>query len=206
MILHFILYKVETYNSFISQFKIYPTMKLAKKKGYEAHHIIPRAMQETPDDRCVRLTAFQHIYAHYLLALENREAAIIFALMVNLSWNKLSDLDKIDIEQLEEFARLRSVSRCGEDAPMYGVHRYGEDAPNFGKKHPGIMAGSKNPMFGRDPWNKGKKQCFSEETRHKLSEKSKTSHKGYHWYHNDERETYAPECPVGFVSGRLRRA
>lgn len=104
-----------TYDTFISQFEIYPTKRSAQKKGFEAHHIIPRAMQDTPDDRCVRLTPFQHIYAHYLLALEDERAKIIFALMVQYNFKKLSDLEKITLEQLEEWARLREEGRTHPD-------------------------------------------------------------------------------------------
>ena len=106
---------METYKQYISQFKVYPSWNDAQAKGYEAHHIVPRSLQDTPDDRCVRLTAFQHIYAHYLLALEDKRAAVVFALMVNLNFDKLSELDKITLEQLEDWARLREEGRSNPD-------------------------------------------------------------------------------------------
>ena len=106
---------METYKDFISHFEVYPTWSAAQAKGYEAHHIVPRSMQSEPDERCVRLTSFQHLYAHYLLALEDNRAAVVFALMVNLNFDKLSELDKITLEQLEDWARLREEGRSNPD-------------------------------------------------------------------------------------------
>lgn len=124
-----------TYAEFISQFEIYPTQSAAQKKGYEAHHIIPRAMQTEPDDRCVRLTAFQHIYAHYLLALENEDAARIFECMVSFNEHKVSDLEKVTLSQLEEWGRLREEGRLsGENHPKYGTHHTEEEKQNLSKK------------------------------------------------------------------------
>lgn len=59
--------------------------------------------------------------------------------------------------------------------------------------------GENNSMYGKLPWNKGKK--MSEEYCRKNSE----SHKGLHWYNNSEIEIKAKECPDGFTPGRLRK-
>lgn len=83
----------------------------AKARGYEAHHIIPRSLQNEEDDRCVRLTPYEHIYAHYLLALENEEAVRIFFLMVNKNLWKLDDIEKITLQELEEYGRLRAEGK-----------------------------------------------------------------------------------------------
>lgn len=68
-------------------------------------------------------------------------------------------------------------------------------------------------MKGRKPSQKSMEKFLdmvhkpkSEETKKKISE----AHKGKvgcalgkHWYHNNEIETYALECPDGFIKGRL---
>ena len=60
--------------------------------------------------------------------------------------------------------------------------------------------------LGRIPlgtcWNKGKKNCFSEETIEKMRN---SSSKGKHYYNNGIVELRAFDCPKGFVSGRLKR-
>lgn len=75
----------------------------------------------------------------------------------------------------------------------------------------------KNPSK-TPPWNKGKclkgKYSFdkSDETKKKMSQSALEYYKthdghalGKHWFNNGERETYAFECPEGFVKGRLKR-
>lgn len=101
------------YLDFISTYKVYSTVAEAKEKGYEAHHIIPVCLQgkrrNSPDldNRCVRLTPFEHVYAHYLLALENEKCISTFSQMVNTYYPRFSDLEKITIEELEYFGELR---------------------------------------------------------------------------------------------------
>lgn len=46
---------------------------------------------------------------------------------------------------------------------------------------------------------------ISEETKKKLSESNKGKNKGKHWFNNGIIETYAFECPEGFIPGMLRR-
>lgn len=198
-----------TYDNFISQFEIYPTQKSAQKKGFEAHHIIPRAMQNTPDDRCVRLTPLQHIYAHYLLALENEDAAYIFYCMSNYSVHKLSELEAITIEQLEEWARLREEGRhiqieknIGENNPMYGTHLSEEE-----KKY-------LSELRKQWRWSEEVKQKISKSrmgfkpnsesvSKMALTKIGNTYNKGRHWYNNGTKQIMAYECPEGYVSGKL---
>lgn len=119
-----------TYSEFLKERKIYSTYHRAKKEGYEAHHIIPLKKQRliwkektgeniktrkefiqkisSFDDRCVRLTPFEHIIAHYLLAKEDKEESIIFSNMVHFNFKKLNNLkEREKILKLKELAVLR---------------------------------------------------------------------------------------------------
>ena len=91
------------------------------------------------------------------------------------------------------------------------------------------QTGENNSMYGKSPWNKGKKMSeeycrknseshkgkpspnkgkhLSEEVKKKLSEASKgnTNTKGKHWYNNGKINIMAKECPDGFTPGHLRK-
>lgn len=97
-----------TYDQFLSNFKIYNSPKGTRKKGFEAHHIIPKAIQEDNiDDRCIRLTPFEHILAHYLLAKQYGGDLIrIFSLMVQFNEHKLIDIEKVTLQELMDWGEL----------------------------------------------------------------------------------------------------
>lgn len=126
------------YNSYIQQFEIYPTMQKARAKGFEAHHLIPRYIQKRTgikDDHCVRVTAFQHILIHYLLAKAFKEDYIyIFYLMYNQNNFKITDYEKLTLQNLKDWAYLREE----------GIKKISEK--NKGKK----------------AWNKGKHQTLEQ--------------------------------------------
>lgn len=134
-----------TYDQFLSNFKIYNSPKEARKKGFEAHHIIPKAIQEDNiDDRCIRLTPFEHILAHYLLAKQYGGDLIrIFSLMVQFNEHKLIDIEKVTLQELMDWGELREEGR-----------------KKIAKNHK-----------GKSPYNKGKK--YSDDYKHKLSEAHK---------------------------------
>lgn len=191
-----------TYSEFISQFEIYESYNKAKAKGCEAHHITPRALQkdnETLDDRCVRLTPFEHIYAHYLLALEREDAVVVFFRMVCRNKFKLSDIEKVTLEELEEYGRLRSEGRekiakarkayLSDESHRQRISEtkeaYFSDPENRRKQSETLKAYYLDPEnrkhlsevhMGHPGWNKGKKgqlPSLSEETRRKISETKK---------------------------------
>ena len=96
------------YEDFIKDhYPIYFSMKEAKCKGYESHHIIPKSLGGTDEDGLVRLTPYEHIYAHYLLALENPKAIPVFFCMVNINQRKLMNIQKVSLEDLYKWSELR---------------------------------------------------------------------------------------------------
>ena len=102
------------YEDFLKNFKIYESMVKAKAKGYEAHHIVPIAIQhknkeDSPlDDRCIRCTPFEHTLAHFLLARDKGGDYIyIFGCFCGRNFKKLKDIEKLTLEELQDFGRLR---------------------------------------------------------------------------------------------------
>lgn len=139
---------------------IYSTMKEARMKGFEAHHIVPRSLQgeNVIDDRCIRYTAFEHIIDHYLMAKENPDYTYLFYCMINYNEKRC------DLSEQEMLNKCIEVGKLRED----------------GRKQ---MSNSK---LGQIPWNKGKlniysdetlkkfkSRIFSEETRKKMSDSAK---------------------------------
>ena len=114
---------------------IYSTYLKAKAKGFEAEHIYTVAIQikhynkingtsykasernifakETNclNDSCYRMTCLEHIINHYLKAKENQEEVEIFYNMINHNFHKLSDIEKITLEDCIEFSRLRELGK-----------------------------------------------------------------------------------------------
>ena len=116
-------------SEFLKDKEIYPSFKAAHCKGYEAEHIKTVSLQMKeynkehgtsytnrrvfekevgiPDDRCYRLTPFEHIFVHYLKAKENENEIHPFETMVRCNFQKLTEDEQTILQQLEEFARLR---------------------------------------------------------------------------------------------------
>lgn len=155
----------KTYEEFISQFPVYNTYKEAKARGFEAHHIVPICTQkgcsrENPeDDRCVRLTAYEHILAHYYLWLENPdnyELAHAFSHMIGQKVNKLTFCEKEFIENLDRLAEAIEKGRKHSE----------ETKKKIGAKHKGKIVSESTREKLREA-NLGKKA--SPELRAKLS-------------------------------------
>jgi hypothetical protein len=181
-----------TYEDFIKKFKIYNSSSEARAKGYEAHHIIPISIQQkdrkdpTIDDRCVRCTAFEHTLLHYLLARDKGDKYIhIFGCFCDRNFNKLSDIEKLTLEELQNFGRLREE----------GFKKIGENTSKCLKGRPFTESHKKAISEA----SKGKK--LSKETKDKLS-KINSQRK---WYNNGTIETNTFKCPEGYVPGRLKK-
>lgn len=144
----------KSYNEFVGEYEVYPTQKLARAKGYEAHHIIPQKVQKREkgkvyDDRCIRVTYFEHILAHYLYCKEHPEDInehIALERMCNTRAKELLTDEKKFLDELPQMAEMREkgVPR-GENHYLYGKHHSEE----WRRKHSESMKGEKNPMYGR---------------------------------------------------------
>ena len=98
-----------------------------------------------------------------------------------IQWN-ISDLVKLTISEHMKIHNTgennymygKGYQITGEKNGMYDVHRYGELNPMWGK-HMSEESKEKSSEShkGQVAWNKGKKGCYSEETRKKMSEAAK---------------------------------
>lgn len=188
---------------FLSDKKIYSSQRAAQYPGFEADHLISVCTQMKkfndehgtfytkrkdfekevgiPDDRCYRLTPFEHVVAHYLKAKEDPGEIKIFESMVRYNFQKLNENEKNILENLKEFARLRE-----EGTQKIKSSLKGKPYKNKGKTMQEITGNPNyvDPKKGKtlreiidDPnWvspNLGRKASL--ETRKKLSESHKNS-------------------------------
>ena len=146
-----------SYEEFISQFPVYDSQYHAKAKGFEAHHIVPKAVQKREqgkvyDDSCVRLTRFQHILAHYLYCKEHPEDREELHALSYMMTIKVEDLKKNEMNLLE------SIPLMGEMKGMGYTRKLSEETKRkIGEAHKGTH--------------------FSEETKRKMSEAKKGKHR-----------------------------
>lgn len=165
--------KLTSYEEFIKKFKVYSSRKEAREKNFEAHHIVPKAIQIKEkgyiyDDRCVRLTYEEHIFAHYLLARENPtspELFFAFNAMVCMQGKMLLEDERKLLEELPYFVEMKDsigdlISKNKKGKPFSEEHiQHIRDAHKLID-----MSGINNPMYGKH---------HSDETKKKISEKSK---------------------------------
>lgn len=169
-----------SYEEFISQFPVYDSVYTARAKGFEAHHIYPVAVQTREkgrvcDNRCVRLTRFQHILAHYLYCKEHpedREEFAAFNCMVDTRAKEMLKDERLLLKELPGIAEITAQGRIehskamkGENNPMYGRHHSEEARRRVSEAN----KGKPSPRKGKH-WN--------EETRKRMSETRKGQHLG----------------------------
>ena len=223
-----------TYDQFLEGRELFPSYWSAKCKGYEAHHYIPVSLQikeynlNHPDNPfvgnkndflklkeanniCYRLTSFEHIVAHYLLAKENPDAQEIFALMCSYAEIKLSNNEKEKVEQFKHIAEFRQKS-------------YQTYTNNYFKGK--TMKEITGDPDWESPWkteNPSKYYKYSNDTRKYYRYTNGIIQKNfyeddeipegwvrgtlikdrYHWYNDGKVNVFATECPEGFKRGRF---
>lgn len=231
---------------FLKDRLIYPSHKEAYCKGYEAHHIVPIYLQlslynqEHPnnklkrynfikqvpfDDRCVRLTPFEHIIAHYLLAKESNSPEALYALqyMTHKTFSKLEDVERDILSNNFNFISIRDRGRfCPNKGrtmkeitgnPMYKDSKIGRKRYNNGIKEIVVFPGEEPKGYKLGSLQKGKSlqekmknpNYVDKKRGRKASEIYKEGwvhpNLGKHVYNNGVREIRALECPIGFVPG-----
>ena len=165
-----------SYEEFISQFPVYNSLYSARTKGLEAHHIYPVAVQirekgKVCDNRCVRLSRFQHIFAHYLYCKEHpndKEEFAALNCMLDMRAKEMLEDEKLFFKELPYIDEMVAQGRI---------------------EHSKAMSGKKNPMY---------RKHHSEEAKRKVSEANKgrpSPRKGKHW--NEEARKKMSEARSG---------
>lgn len=81
----------------------------------EIHHILPRAYGGTNNKKnLIKLSCKDHLLAHLYLALITKNIHMFHAVnfMFDRIFNNLDDIEKVTIEQVENFAKIRELSKC----------------------------------------------------------------------------------------------
>lgn len=115
---------------------------------FEKHHIIPRCMGGTDDkNNLVNLTPEEHYVSHQLLVkIYPNENKLIFAVVIMSGKNPNNKLFGWHRRKL---ATAQSIAKTGVSrGPQTQVHRDAIGTANSGEN---------NGMYGKTPWNKGKK-------------------------------------------------
>lgn len=103
--------KFNNYNEIIEQAR---ERMLTPEPGYEFHHILPKALGGADSlENLVKLTTFEHILAHYFLALDTRNPKMFYAFncITMYQFNHISELEKITLENLDYWTQLRQEAR-----------------------------------------------------------------------------------------------
>lgn len=197
-----------TYTEYISQFQVYDS-PIEKREGFQKHHVVPEVEQQRLygkiiDQRQVYLTYAQHMWAHILY---DREFCTFTS-----SWFLITCRKPSEYFDCFEKCLAYSYTLRKKDKERLRKSAETQRTPEYRKKVSERMKGNKNGMHasrGKEPWNKGKKGCYSEEAIERMSKfrKTRTGEKapnyGRYWYNNGIIEVCSNECPEGFVSGRL---
>lgn len=168
------------------------------------HHIIPRHAGGTDDpDNIVELTVEEHAEAHRILYEQYGK------IQDKVAWMGLAQLAPMK----DLIRELQRETKLGENNPMYG-----KPAPNRGKSRPGVGGRKKGSGWtdqerskhlsirsapGYYDYTKSPERC---EKISKALTGRKGSAQGKFWFNNGMTETYASECPIGFVKGRLHKS
>lgn len=125
---------------------------LEPEKGFEIHHILPKSLGGTNDSsNLVKLTYFEHVIAHYLLARDTDEINMYRAFVL-ISGRPFSEFSKDEIKKLTE-EDLTEIARLRE----YGIERHRKDlSENPLSSRPGVLEKIRENHTER--WNPNNKE------------------------------------------------
>ena len=138
---------------------------------YELHHIVPRSIGGDDDKgNLVLLTPREHYIAHWMLYKMHggkMKAKLAYAFFM-MSRNNPNQKRDITARQYERAKQAMRDSCTGENHPNFGKKIWTDEQKATISKR---QLGKNNSMYGKDPWNKGKKlPPLSEERRRALAE------------------------------------
>lgn len=130
----------EIYNRIIENRKQQP---LSTDEYGENHHIIPKSEGGSDDkSNLVKLTAREHYICHLLLAKIYNDSKMYAAVLF-----------------------MQCKSEDHKRGFRFNSHLYAKMRLAYSNS----ISGEKHWLYGKSPWNKGKTNCYSEETRLKIS-------------------------------------
>lgn len=183
------------------------------------HHIIPRHLGGTDDpSNLIELTIEEHAEAHRLLYEQygrwQDRVAWLSLLGIMTEQDRIYEILKNSnpggYKHSEEVKKKLSEMRKGNKNPMYGkvAHNRGIKRPGVGGRKKGTNWSESERLKQLEIRSKPGYYDFtqSESRNKKISESTKGrqgSATGKKWFNNNKIETYAFECPIGFIPGRL---
>ena len=140
---------------------------------YEKHHVLPKCFGGTDQKRnLVLLTPREHFISHWLLykihsGKAKAKMAFAFFRMCSNNPNQSRCISSRDYERAKQFV---SESCKGENHPLYGRILTDDQKEQIRVRQSGVT----NSMFGKEPWNKGKKLGpLTDDHKHKMSQSLK---------------------------------
>lgn len=137
---------------------------------YELHHIVPKSLGgNNTNENLVLLTPKEHYVAHHLLFKMHtgkNKAKMAYALFKMCAKNS-NHTRTVTAKQYHYCKQQMSLNCSGVNNPNFGKKLFSADQK---LKFSLAKQGSKNPMFGKTPHNKGK-SCspLSSKTKQKIS-------------------------------------
>ena len=163
---------LKIYESIINNAKSENRVKLRKNQKkfiyYENHHILPRCLGGNNEkENLVLLTAREHFICHKLLTYINPKNRKITLAFFRLSYDnhnrKISSRDYTYAKKLMSLNGHNKKTKIKISTSLKGkkhsIERRLKQSVNYKSK--GINKGPKNPMYKKDPWNKGKTGVYS---------------------------------------------
>jgi hypothetical protein len=137
---------------------IYRAQNRPKLIGYkEKHHIYPESITDL-----LKLTKSKTVPLTY------REHRLVHHLLLRMTTGKMKALMWYAYE----------MTCCCVNGNQTGRILNTKESERVKLAYIDSIFGENSPRYGKNPWNKGKKDCYSEETRKRISEGGKGKHGG----------------------------